>query len=90
MQMKVSNFTAVIEDDSIVDYGKMSSDSRSEQHCTDRLTNSYPLYTYTPASGGNPASTENYTIPGGSIIKLRFGFKRGGNSFYNLPRMEVN
>jgi len=86
MQMKVSNFTAVIEDDSIVDYGKMSSDSRSESHCTNRLTNSYPLYTFDSATN----TTENYTIPGGSIIKLRFGFKRGGNNFYNLPHREID
>ena len=85
MQLKVSNFAAEIKDDSIVDYGKMNNGSRNETHCTNGLTVSYPLYTYDSTAG----TTSNYTIPGGSIITLKYGFKRDGNSFYNLPHREI-
>jgi len=89
MQIKVSNFNARIADDSIIDYGEKSRSSKSENPCNNRFTVSYPLYTYTAASGGNPASTTNYTIPGGSVIKLKFGFKRAANNTFNCPQREI-
>tara|TARA_Y100001937_G_scaffold127701_1_gene200774 strand:+ start:7152 stop:11987 length:4836 start_codon:yes stop_codon:yes gene_type:complete len=89
MQIKVSNFNAVIEDDSIMDYGKFERGNKTENVCSNKLTVSYPLYVFTPASGATPASTTNYTIPGGSIINLRFGFKRRDNGIGGAPQREA-
>ena len=88
MQIKVSDFNATINEDSIVDYGKKSRKSTSNTTCNNVWTISYPLYTYTPAIGGNPESSSNYTIPGGSIITLKFGFNRNAND-WGAPRRRI-
>ena len=89
MQIKVSNFNATIADDSVVDYGEKKRGSYSAGKCSPFYTVAYPLYTYTAASGGNPATTQNYSIPGGSVIKLKFGFRRKANNITNCPLREI-
>jgi hypothetical protein len=89
MQLKVSNFNATIAADSVVDYGEKTHGNESESTCNNVFTVAYPLYTYTAANGGNPATTQNYSIPGGSVIKLKFGFRRDANDFLGCPRREI-
>jgi len=91
MQLKVSNFNATIKDESIVDYGEKKRGSESRSTCSNRFTVTYPLYNYTPADAATstPESTDNYTIPGGSIIDIKFGFKRKANDALNCPERRV-
>ena len=88
MQIKVSNFNATIKDDSIVDYGEKKRSSKAENTCRADMTISYPLYSYTAADGSTPESSTNYSIPGGSIISLKFGFNRNENK-WGAPKRRI-
>ena len=77
MQLKVSGFNASIKEDSIIDYGEYKRSSKNDNDCRNDWTVSYPLYTYDSTN----QTTTNYTIPGGSVIDLKFGFNRNSNNY---------
>ena len=93
MQLKVSNFNASIKEDSIIDYGEFTRGSENAPTCSFEYTVTYPLYNYTAANTTvSPPileATQNYTIPGGSIIDIKFGFRRRANNFLNCPERRV-
>ena len=92
MQLKVSNFNATIKDESIVDYGEKKRGSESADPLVVIDLQLHILYIITPLQmlqPGTPESTDNYTIPGGSIIDIKFGFKRKDNNALNCPERRV-
>tara|TARA_B100000767_G_C19777477_1_gene543541 strand:+ start:3813 stop:8600 length:4788 start_codon:yes stop_codon:yes gene_type:complete len=77
MQLKASNFSIEISNDAIIDYGERKRSDRSGVTCNNVWALSYPLFTYDSTAN----TTANYNIPGGSIIEVKFEFKRPDNKF---------
>jgi len=69
MQIKNQNFNVSIPEDSVIEYGNQYTAS-DKDGCTNKRQIGYPCFT---TDGG---ITENYTVPGGSVIKLRFRANR--------------
>lgn len=81
MQIKNQNFNVALEEDSVIEFGNLynASDKRG---CTDKRQIGYPCFTTEYDSTGAVVSTNNYTVPGGSVIKIRF---RANRSAVNIP-----
>ncbi len=73
MQIKATNFSAQVSSNSIIDYGLRARSSTLENP-EYRLQGavSYPCYTYDTVGG----TTSNYDLPAGSIVDMKFRFKR--------------
>jgi|TARA_R110002110_G_scaffold76594_2_gene201682 hypothetical protein len=72
MQIKNQNFNVALTDDSVIEIGNQLAGS-SALGCSDETRNiGYPCFITNPTDG----TTQNYTIPGGSIIKLKFRANR--------------
>ena len=66
MQIKNQNFDIVIPDDSLIEFGNLRRRSTS-RGCTDRRKIGYPCFTTDPDTN----VTTNYTVPGGSVIRIK-------------------
>tara|TARA_R110002050_G_scaffold150238_3_gene276925 strand:+ start:4234 stop:9033 length:4800 start_codon:yes stop_codon:yes gene_type:complete len=74
MQIKASNFSVVIPNDSIVEYGQVSTARKSSSTCKARIN--YPFFTTDSDTG----VTNNYTIPAGSTIIVNIRVSRADRS----------
>ena len=79
--VKNQNFNVTIPDDSVIDYGEQKASSIT-LGCTSNRQVGYPCFTteYDPTTGA-VLSTTNYTVPGGSIIKLKFKAQRSSTGW---------
>ena len=69
MQMKPSNFSIAIDDNAVIDLGDFNYRDNSGSRCKAKV--SYPCF-YT----NDDATTNNYTIPAGSQIYMRWFIRR--------------
>ena len=69
MQMKPSNFSIAIDDNAVIDLGDFNYRDNSGSRCKAKV--SYPCF-YT----NDDSSTNNYTIPAGSQIYMRWFIRR--------------
>ena len=81
MNVKNQNFNVTIPDDSVIDYGEQKASS-ARLGCDSNRQVGYPCFTteYDPTTGA-VLSTTNYTVPGGSIIKLKFKAQRSATGW---------
>jgi len=83
MQIKNQNFNVALDEDSVIEFGNIyaASDLRG---CTIKRQIGYPCFTteYDPTTGA-VVSTNNYTVPGGSVIKIRFRANRSAVNTLN-------
>ena len=87
MLIKNQNFDIVIPDDSVVEYGnvKRTSDARGSSSCSNRRKIGYPVFTTDTTDPANPI-TNNYTVPGGTVIRIKVVMFR--NDTYNGNKCE--
>ena len=72
MEIKPSGFNTNIPNDAIIDNGELDDTSTGDDgRCKTGIN--YPLFT---SDAGPPASTNNYTIPAGSIIDIKIRVNR--------------
>ena len=71
MNVKNQNFNVTIPDDSVIDYGNQRA-STSADGCSTKRQVGYPCFTTQLDAQGVVTGTTNYSVPGGSIIKLKF------------------
>ena len=81
MNVKNQNFNVAIPDDSVIDYGDQVANS-VRQGCSPEGRNvGYPCFTTQFDSDGVITGTTQYTVPAGSIIKLKFRAQRSSTGF---------
>jgi len=76
MQVKNQNFNVASTDDAVVEFGSQTAGS-AKTGCSDYDRNvGYPCFTNQLDAAGVVIGTTNYTVPGGSIIRLKFKAQR--------------
>jgi hypothetical protein len=80
MNVKNQNFNVTIPDDSVIDYGDQQA-STSADGCSTRRQVGYPCFTTEYDAQGVATGTTNYSVPGGSVIKLKFRAQRSSTGF---------
>ena len=80
MNVKNQNFNVSIPDDSVIDYGEEQASS-SSQGCPITRNVGYPCFTTQYDNSGAVTGTTNYTVPGGSVIKIKFRAQRSSTGF---------
>jgi hypothetical protein len=80
MNVKNQNFNVTIPDDSVIDYGDQQASSIT-LGCSSNRQVGYPCFTTEYDATGAVVSTTNYSVPGGSIIKLKFRAQRSSTGF---------
>tara|TARA_R110002153_G_scaffold49454_1_gene139424 strand:- start:2839 stop:7662 length:4824 start_codon:yes stop_codon:yes gene_type:complete len=80
MNVKNQNFNVTVEDDSVIEYGNQKA-SYTTLGCDPRRQIGYPCFTTQYDNSGAVTGTTNYTVPGGSIIKLKFRAYRKQTGF---------
>ena len=72
MNVKNQNFNVTITDDAVIEFGSQKASS-STLGCNNVFRQvGYPCFTTQFDANGAVTGTTNYTVPGGSIIKLKF------------------
>ena len=80
MNVKNQNFNVTIPDDSVIDYGDQQASSPTPLEIDTGLLASDYTFIWSDATGA-VVSTTNYSVPGGSIIKLKFRAQRSSTGF---------
>ena len=81
MQIKNQNFNVALSEDSVIEFGNLYAAS-DKRRCTPKRQIGYPCFTADTDPTTGVVTTNNYTVPGGSVIKIRF---RANRSAVNIP-----
>ena len=86
MNVKNQNFNVAIGPDAVVEFGNQKASSEARRCDNLRRQVGYPCFTTQVNSSGVVTGTTNYTVPGGSIIKLKIRQFRNSTGFPNAAR----